>query len=112
MFDISLTLMTLDPDCGSTHLESVLSCQSMSCRRHYKACPILLLLVRKPLPACCSQVPGHHSTRCHRAKPTVFEWIAVCRKQLDLTWLLPIKMGSLQIFGCRVSFITAGKDVK
>ena len=34
--------MTLDPDCGSVYLETILSCLSMFCPKHFPSCPLLL----------------------------------------------------------------------
>ena len=41
--------LTLDADRGSAHLETGLSCLSMSCHSHFQTCPILLPSCQKTL---------------------------------------------------------------
>ena len=65
-------------------------------------------LVGKHLQACCIEVFRHHSRTSQRAIPYLKGNQLVTTNQ-DLTWWLHVKMGSLQVFGLRVGFITAGK---
>ena len=43
------SLPTLDPGCGSAHLDTLLSCLSMFCQSHFQICPILSLSSHKTL---------------------------------------------------------------
>ena len=79
MLDIS---PTLDPDRGSAHLETLLSCMSMVCHSHFQTCPILL-------PFCWETLAGllylnthqPHLMTGHRTTPTVLERKPACHKQ-------------------------------
>ena len=104
--------MTLDPDHGSTHLETVLFCLSVYCYSHFQTCHTHCYhLVGKHLLACNSQVPGHHSITNHGTILTELERKLACRKQPSPNLVASCQDRSLQVFGFRVSFITAGQDL-
>ena len=100
MFEISPILPNSCSQLGSTHLETVLYCLSTCCCSHFLSCPILLPYFLEALAGL-----SYSSTRkSHSMKNQ-----PVLSNQ-DLTWSLPIKMGSL--FCRRVGFITAGQGGK
>ena len=100
--------MTCDPNRGSVHLV----------RSSYV--PLWLVVhisylflycykfLWKYLLACHSSVARHHFMTGHRHKQTVLDRKPACCKT-SLTWFLAVKMGSLQVFDCRVSNISAGQ---
>ena len=96
--------MILHPDCGFTHLETVLSWLSIACRLHFLSCPTLLLSCLEELPvlSCPASVLGLQFQTDRPHEPTILESkVASCKhNQPDLeTSCQDEKSHSLQLWG-------------
>ena len=92
---------TLDPDCGSVYLVTILLYLSMACCKYFLFCPMLLPCCLEALswPIMVPYLDTTSKQAVSRHKQLYLKGNRLAVNIHHLTWSLPIKTGSLRRFG-------------